>query len=191
MSEVTDAVKTLYQKFVMRDIFSFVTPGAILLASILYLFSSDFYNVLRISKEIHFLLYLPVFGVFYALGVFCMSAGAFILDNSPVPIHNRKHLTEHLIVINDFNKKTKENKEAQDQHERFVVLKQICGNNAAALFLSTIILLTKFLLDGFMSRWGLSTLFLSVILFLVSMVLFFAYKRHLEQQEIWEDLHLG
>ncbi len=191
MPDVNDAVKSLYQKFMLRDIFSFITPGAILITSVLYLFGSNVFNLLHSSKDIHFMLYLPILGVFYVLGIFCMSIGAFIFDNSPVPVHNRKHFAEHLIVINDFNKAVKDNKEAQLQHERFSVVKQICGNNAVALFMSGTILLLKFILNAIESRWAFSLLIFSAILFLISVVLYFAHKSFLEQQEIWEDLYLG
>ncbi|MBI4691326.1 MAG: hypothetical protein HY754_13840 [Nitrospirae bacterium] len=69
--------------------------------------------------------------------------------------------------------------------------KQVCGNNAAAMFLSGIILALKFSLNAFGSRLVLPLLFFSIVLFLLSIALIAAYRRYMEMQEIWEDLYLG
>ena len=67
------AIKYLYEKFILRDVLSFVTPGAlvVLAASLLFLSGSlpqQLETLLRYSRETHWLLYILLFGAFYLVG---------------------------------------------------------------------------------------------------------------------------
>lgn len=190
MPDIGDALKTLYQKFVMRDILSFITPGAVFVISALYFYAWDVEKILYISKEIPFLLYLTLFGVFYAVGFFFQSLGAYILKI--MPLHNRKKDGkrddgEHLKIIKEFNDKTKENEEAKGQQEYFIVLKQMCGNNAIAMLFSGLLIFIKFSMESRIS-WNVFLLFVATLL--VIACLYKAYQNQLNQQEKWEDLYI-
>jgi len=67
MSDIGDTVEHLYDNFLLRDLLSFVTPGAIVVISALLLkFCPS--QILDFSKSIPFIMYIPIFGVFYIIG---------------------------------------------------------------------------------------------------------------------------
>ncbi len=58
-----DAIKYLYSQFILRDVLSFITPGAIVVFVATYLFYFEL-----IDHPIHWLLFIPLFGVCYIVG---------------------------------------------------------------------------------------------------------------------------
>jgi hypothetical protein len=62
-----DAIKYLYSQFILRDVLSFITPGAIVTIAALLLFFPA-HVILCVSHSIHWVLYIPIFGVFYMVG---------------------------------------------------------------------------------------------------------------------------
>lgn len=186
MSEAGETIKNLYQKFVMRDLLSFITPGAVFVVSALYWYGWSLFKIIHISKEIPFVLYLPIFGVFYAIGFSFQFLGT--CNCEIMKIHNRSSWKEHLCYLKEFSEMTKHNEEAKGQHERFVVLKQMCANNVIALFFSGPLILCRLFLRAQIELPIL--ILLSVILILMILYLCKAQRRQLSQQEIWEDLYL-
>lgn len=63
MGDIGNAVKYLYQQFILRDVLSFVTPGVIVVWIAISLFQSEL-----LEQSIHWLLYIPIFGVLYVVG---------------------------------------------------------------------------------------------------------------------------
>lgn len=186
MSEAGETIKNLYQKFVMRDILSFITPGAIFVMCCLYLYGWDLSKIIRISKEIHFILYLPIFGVFYVLGLSFQFVGT--AKSEFIRIHNRTSWNEHLCYLKEFYNVTRNDEEAKNQHERFVVLKQACGNNCVALVFSGLLVLVKLFYVS-QATWTSLVLLLSFLLVIVA-YLYKAHERNLIQQEAWENLYI-
>ena len=74
MGDIGNTIKYLYEKFILRDLLSFITPGAIiiLIAFLLFLpepsLSQRLDTVLKYSGDMHWLLYIPLFGLFYIVG---------------------------------------------------------------------------------------------------------------------------
>jgi len=74
MGDFGSAIKSLYQDFILRDVLSFVMPGAIvvLTAFLLFLpetcFNQRLDTLFSYSQDMHWLLYIPIFGLFYMVG---------------------------------------------------------------------------------------------------------------------------
>jgi hypothetical protein len=69
-----NAVKYLYSQFILRDLLSFITPGAlVVLTAFLILLpepclSQRLATLFKYSRDMHWLLYIPLLGVFYIVG---------------------------------------------------------------------------------------------------------------------------
>ncbi|HUS49303.1 MAG TPA: hypothetical protein VMZ91_04015 [Candidatus Paceibacterota bacterium] len=169
MSDISDTVKSLYEKFLMRDLLSFITPGSIVVLSI-YLLGWGLDMIKSFFESLPFLLYIPIFGFLYIVGFATQYFGRLF---RLIRIHNRNNENEHLNGLRRVLQRS--NKEIQ-QHERFVVLKQMCGNNAVAILIAGFILAFKYPI------WFLVTF--GVIVFIC---LILGHYHNLLQQEIWED----
>ena len=66
MASFGDAIKYLYGKFILRDVFSFITPGAIIVLSGILLFNNNLNELHTI--DIPWPLYIPIFGIFFLVG---------------------------------------------------------------------------------------------------------------------------
>jgi len=164
MGEFGNAIKYLYQQFILRDILSFVTPGAIVVlsASLLLLpgacLSQRLSTLFGYSISIHWLLYIPLFGVFYMTGFAVQCFGEI---TGIIRIHRiaASGFGQRLLIllkrtwVNDariwwirahrervaFNEYTNEETHrnerewARQQDERLVVLKQMCANGSLAI----------------------------------------------------------
>lgn len=180
-----DDIRSLYQKFVLRDLFSFISPGAIFVVSALYFYGWTMDRILTVSKETPFVLYLPIFGAFYAVGLALQGIGAAL---NLAPLHNRRNAgdrrdyREHVRVLREFMEATRDREDAREQHERFVVLKQMSGNSALSVLLSGALFSIKYLLTEWL--WWIPL----CGSLLIGILLLNARRRQLEQQEKWEDL---
>lgn len=176
MSDIGDAIKYLYREFILRDLLSFVTPGAIVIVSAL-LFRFDLYQTLTFSKLIPLILYIPVFGVFFMVGFAIQILGAEILHI--IRFHTRDTDTDNYECLAKFLSKADE--EEKRQRERFVVLKQMCGNGAIAILIAAILLIIKL--------WppSSSVLVLIIMTILISLFLFLGHYVHVKRQMEWED----
>jgi hypothetical protein len=153
-----EALKYLYDKFVIRDLLSFVTPGAIVLWAVLY-----FYNRELLNTHTHWLIYIPIFGLIYVIGfaIQCFGEildlvitqrlmpssryqrwGFFLCDwrNKADALQWWRKLYRTIITQNiTIKRQDKEVREwASQDIERLVVLKQMCGNNFCAFILAAI-----------------------------------------------------
>lgn len=143
----------------MRDLLSLVLPGSIVIMSLLLLFI-EFDQLYRYVKEIHFLLYIPIFGFCFLMGFFVQCFGTLISNKRPIiKMYKPRWLNTNenvggdkgnevtmpsKIVCAKRNIETLKLQGRYKQHwERIVVLKQMCGNNAMALLISMIIYMNK------------------------------------------------
>ena len=68
-----EAIKYLYSQFILRDVLSFITPGAIVLLSATHVFNKSFE-----SLSIHWLFYVPLFGLAFVTGFAIQCLGEII-----------------------------------------------------------------------------------------------------------------
>jgi hypothetical protein len=170
MGDIGETIKGLYDKFILRDVLSFIIPGAIVILTgfLLFLPQPGFLQRLsalfEYSRDIHWLLYIPLFGFFYTIGFAIQCLGeisGFVLTQGLAMCTLKQRLgflcpgwhkkpdklrwwgyiyeirsKEHLKI----KKQKKEVREwASQEIERLVVLKQMCGNNFCAIVLAGII----------------------------------------------------
>lgn len=182
----------------MRDILSFLVPGAIVVFALLYLFGEGQNYIVNILKSVSSWIYLPLFGFCYVIGFALQCLGT---DLFPVlKFHDKrcsKHkdkqcfwqrncslcYCEHLKVLKKFNELSEE---IRGQHERFVVLKQMCGNNTLALSVVIIVIFVRILFRGYTYH----SIGVIIVMLLLVWFLYIGYKSHLERQEMWEELVL-
>ena len=155
MGDIGSAIKYLYSQFILRDVLSAITPGAIVvLSAILVLLpepslSQRLNTLFQYSTSIHWLLYIPLFGLFYVIGfaIECLERLFGIrlhkLDDSSF----RQRLgifCGNLVDKSDINKKwrgqainflwmSSDHDWAGQNYERLVVLKQMCASNFGAI----------------------------------------------------------
>ena len=158
-----DAIKYLYSQFILRDVLSFITPGAIIVAATTYVFYPEL-----LERPIHWLLFIPLFGVCYIIGFALQCFGelfGFIrftpyderswqkrfgifsckythdYDN---PCKSNIWWWEEQEKLTEFFEAIAENEGAQQGHERLVVLKQMCGNGFIAIAIASVLIAAKF-----------------------------------------------
>ena len=182
MADIGDAIKYLYREFILRDLLSFVTPGAIVVGSLLLPWCnlSQIQELPAFLKSIPFVVYIPIFGVFFMAGfaIQCFGVVTHLLK-----IHFRKDTKEHLKVLKTFLNNTDE--EGKRLRERLVILKQMCGNGAIAVFIASISLSIKLWKPTF-SPWSSG-----VIAGLLIIFLYCGHRFHVRQMGYWEDLSVG
>lgn len=195
MGEISSIIRYLYEKFLLRDLLSFITPGAIVVSSVLLLWwcpSQIFYYL----DKIHWILYIPIFGFLYLVGyaVFCLG-GVFITtfsNKSPIILHDRIHgrrVWEIKFLKPRHNIRYKFQQIADDKSsqelERIIVHKQMAGIGSLAVFIAVLNLginLTN------CSWWPLfATILLAAVLLLS---LYFDHRRSVLNERIWEDMTL-
>ena len=183
MASFGDAIKYLYGKFLLRDILSFVTPGAIVVLTATYLFFPE-----MLCRSIAWPLYIPLFGLFYATGfaVECLERlfGCVRLHT----LDNASCKQRWSILCGNWRKKPdiyKEFREAAIQflwmsrhhdwagqdYERKIVLKQMCANNFGAIIIAGVLFLFSFCQNVWV-KFGILSL---VILFLL-LSLYWGYR---------------
>ena len=175
MSEISDGIQYLYSKFIMRDLLSFVTHGAIVVGSLLLL-HWELSWILDFLKSIPFVLYIPIFGILYMVGFAVQCLGAEIIH--VIKFHRSKTDKEHFMLLAKLQ--TIDREKAMSTHERFVVLKQMCGNGAFAIFIAGVLLAIK-LWISYLSPWALGIM---VVLLIIS--LYWGHLVHVRRQEEWE-----
>lgn len=157
-----EAIKYLYSQFILRDLLSFITPGAIVLVSICYVFDEQFYSI-----SIHWILFIPLFGFAFVVGFAIQCLGEIFgvvsfrpnikstwYDRMKIIFCKWRELDNPACKWNDpdnplgmkkayeadqaFWKAVKDDEEKKQGRERAVVLTQLCINNAFSLFIATI-----------------------------------------------------
>ena len=162
MGDFGDAIKHLYDKFILRDVLSFVTPGAIVtLTTFIILKEPSLNELLRYSRDIHWLLYIPLFGLFFVVGFSVQCLGVFLgcirlhkIDKSDIK-QRFKMLFGKLQEKDDcsgeargkvisFINSTASHDWARQHCERSVILKQMCANNLFAFIIAGVFLWVSF-----------------------------------------------
>lgn len=161
-----NAIKYLYSQFILRDVLSFITPGTIVVLTAFLLFLPEpclgqrLDTLFRYSRDIHWLLYIPLFGIFYMVGfaVQCFGEAVRLIysyrdvrvtwsnirdifrcrwRDIPNPLSFREEFDD-LIA---FWQATERNEGARQGRERLVIMKQMCGNGFLAIVIASFLLL--------------------------------------------------
>jgi hypothetical protein len=196
-----DAIKYLYSQFILRDVLSFITPGAIVVFAATYVFYPEL-----LDRAIHWLLFIPLFGVFYIVGFALQCFGELFGFIRFTPYGERswgkrfgifscKYVTNKDSIIwwqeeekklSDFYEEAKENEGVQQGHERMVVMKQMCGNGLMAIFIAGIFILVYFLCACIWVNIALGVLLAIVLLG----SLFWGYRVHMLKQNTRETMFM-
>ena len=197
MGDFGDAISNLYEKFILRDLLSFITPGAIVVLTALLLFL-PIGELFELSRSMHWLLYIPLFGLFFISGFAIQCAGEFlgIIHFSP-PDKYHWDCKQRLKILLPFGwSKEKDNMwwvnyykdilnfwestatddTARQARERLIVLKQMCANGSLAIFIAGILLLV----NNWVHLASLVLFFIVTASLLLS--LFWGYRVHVLRQ---------
>jgi hypothetical protein len=187
MSGLGDAIKYLYSQFILRDVLSFITPGAIVVLTAFLLFLPEpcltqrLETLFRYSTSIYWLLYIPLFGLFYVTGYALQC-----IKNLMHCCYSTKK-TESL--------KSKREKEieflnvaaltewATQHRERVVVHKQMCVNNFVAIIIAGIFLIV----DAFCPWQYVNITIVSVVIIFLLVSVFCDYRDSVAAQDTIED----
>lgn len=86
MQGITEAIKYLYQQFILRDVVAYVAPGAILAGCVLWVvFGTD--KAARILLGIPAIAYLPIYGIVFITGLGLQNLGEML---HMLRFHNRR-----------------------------------------------------------------------------------------------------
>jgi hypothetical protein len=210
-----DAIKYLYSQFILRDVLSFITPGAIVTIAALLLFLHP-HEIIYLSRSIHWIIYIPIFGVFYMVGFAIQCLGDLIGFIRFTPygedkrsfgrrrgIFSCKYVTNRESIIwwqeeekelskfydkvdKEIDKNTGKGEGIKQGHERMVVMKQMCANGFMAIFIAII-----FILVYFYCPWIWINITLGVLLAIVLLgSLFWGYRVHMLKQNTRETIFM-
>lgn len=177
MDKVNKIIDNFYSNFVLRDLLSFITPGAISIFSSLTLIF-DFQDIINFFSNISLLIFIPALGLFYSIGYSLQFLGVTIrIINKDENQNDKERIIDYKNIIKISNKK---NTYLMLQRERLVILKQMTGNNAMALSIFIIIFSIK-------KFWfsGLNVVAL-ILMILLTFFLFLANNDLVKRQENWE-----
>jgi hypothetical protein len=194
MQGLTEAIKYLYQQFILRDVVAYVTPGTILAACLLRVHFSGLEPVVLFIEGIPKVAYVPIYGLLFTMGLGIQNFGELIgLLTDHVRKDKQGHLSEklrfeklqefHRVVLSRQTPDEKDNyaEWMERTRERIEVKKYASGNIALALAMGTIvILLSK--LSWNAGRWAILA---TGAILAVSLI----RANHLQAENVrlWED----
>jgi hypothetical protein len=190
MQGIAEAIKYLYQQFILRDVVAYVTPGTILAASVLKVLLTT-QNAINFVKEIPKIAYVPIYGLLFVIGLALENIGVVL---KILPEHKRADDGERFEKLQDFHRATAI-KGSTDQRndygdalermrERIEVKKYASGNIALALVISAILIwVTKIIPQS--NRWAVASVGAILVASLVRV-----HGRQLNNVTIWEDIAL-
>ena len=200
MQGITEAIKYLYQQFILRDVVAYVAPGAILAGCILWVvFGAD--QAVRILLGIPAIAYLPIYGIVFITGLGLENLGEMLRmlrfhnrgDESHTRLKDRKRPDdrEHFRVLQKFHQATSAQGDAdkgdgygawlERTRERITVKKYASGNIAIAILVSMVLLLVTTRRPD----WTLEAIVAVGVILIVSLLR--AHWYQLKLQVIWED----
>lgn len=181
---MADALKYLYSQFILRDVLSCITPGAIVILTSLFLY----WPGLLMNNALAWPLYIPLFGLFYVTGfaIECLERlSGFIrlhtLDNASfsqrLSIFSGNQGTKTDIYKDfreaaiEFLRMSKNQDWAQQDYERKIVLKQMCAGNVGAIAIAVLLLAISYIPWPWLRLIGVG-----FILLLLLVSLFWGYR---------------
>ncbi len=210
MTDFGNAIKYLYREFILRDILSFVTPGAIIIvtASVLLIpeptLKDSLERLFGYSRSMYWLLYIPLFGLFFMVG-FAVQCFGEIFDIIRFTPNDQGCWRQRFNIFwckwaKDSNniwwgqaherfatlhEAIKDDETAWHGRERLVVLKQMCGNGFLAILIAGLLILVH-------QCWPQVWLwFLLTVAFLLLVSLFWGFRVHVLRQYTREETILS
>jgi len=210
MGGIGDAIKYLYDKFILRDVLSFITPGAIVVLAATHLF---FPEVCYYHYHIPWPFYIVIFGVFFVAGFAVQCLGEIIgfIRFTPYPENNWRRrgrifccnwrkdydkadsketniwFWEEHRKSNEFfeaiNRDTMNNQDVRLGRERLVALQQMCGNGFIAILIAVIL----FSISLCPATW-VKILLASLVALLLLLALFWGFRVTLLRKYVRECL---
>ena len=161
MQGLSEAIKYLYQQFILRDVVAYVTPGTILVACALTVYLGNVKDALAFIKQIPAIGYVPIYGLLFITGLGIQYLGEML---KVLREHNRSTNEERFAKLEEFHRATaahqlKDGKSdysgaLERTRERIEVKKYASGNIAAAMVISGILILVTRVFP-FSGRWAL------------------------------------
>ena len=207
MGGIGDAIKYLYDNFLLRDVLSFVTPGAVVTAAAVFVVAPEVFD-----RHLPWPLFIPLFGVFFVVGYALQSLGVLfglLRINRHVDRNargwaglclrfrffrpgwdNERNVwwKRAYFEVQAFNAATErpELAWARQQVERVVVLRQMCGNGSLATLVAGILLCV----GGFVNDWytpflpcWLVALSLVLVTLFLPLLLYWGYRASLISED--------
>src|SRR5882672_2781642 len=159
MQGIADAIKYLYQEFILRDVVAYVTPGAILAASVVCVLLGDD-KAVKFALGIPKAAYLPIYGALFITGLGLENLGEMFgvlrFHNRRVRApkrhedQNRPSDEEHFRVLQELHRTASAQtltgedgygSKLERTRERITVKKYAAGNIAIALLVSMVLVL--------------------------------------------------
>ncbi|MEK6281057.1 MAG: hypothetical protein AABN95_11950 [Acidobacteriota bacterium] len=180
MAEVAESIKYFYQEFILRDVLSYVTPGAIVAGCVLKLNYGDSAGILL--KDLPGVYYIPIFGVLFLIGFALQNLGELL---HILKWHDRRNDKTHLQILKTFHSRSKavgENAEwIERTRERMAVKKIASGTAIMATLISLVLIALK---EYYPASLEVAEVLLCLLLVIA---LYQGHRRQLRAQEFWED----
>lgn len=198
MQGIVEAIKYLYQQFILRDVVAYVAPGTILATCLLRVHFRGLEPAVLFIQGIPKIAYVPIYGLLFTLGLGIQNFGELIgLLKDHVRKDKKGHLSEELRFekLQQFHRVvlSRQTSDQRDDYaewmertrERIEVKKYAAGNIALALVMGAVlILLAK--LSWNAGRWAI--LATGAIL---AVSLIYTNHRQAANVKIWEDGAIG
>ena len=207
MGDIGSAIKYLYSQFILRDVLSFITPGAIVVLTAFLLFlpkpilGPGLEKLFIYSTSMHWLLYIPLFGGFYMVGFavqcfgeiwdiirftpkgqgsWCQRFKIFWFKWADSGKNKEWWWHEDHKRFADFFEATEKNGGIRQGRERMVVLKQMCANGFLAISMAVFLLC--------ISLFQLSLWLILIVAIPLLASLFWGYRVHVLRQNTRETI---
>ena len=154
MQGIAEAIKYLYQQFILRDVVAYVAPGTILAACLRRLQFGGLDPALEFIRDIPPIAYVPIYGLLFTIGLGIQNFGEMIKfrGRSLLKDHARENDKARFDKLQDFHRAvlsrqvseqmTNEYSEVLERtRERIEIKKYASGNIALAVVMSAISML--------------------------------------------------
>jgi hypothetical protein len=154
MQGMAEAIKYLYQHFILRDVVAYVAPGAILAACLLRLHYGGLDPALKFIKDIPPIAYVPIYGLLFTIGLGIQNFGEMIKfrGGSLLKDHTRENNKVRFDKLQEFHRavlSSQVSKQMVNEYtevlertrERIEIKKYASGNIAVALVMTAISML--------------------------------------------------
>ena len=189
MQGIAEAIKYLYQQFILRDVVAYVAPGTVLAVCSLGAHLGGLEPTINFIKGIPAIAYVPIYGLLFTTGLGIQNLGEMIklLKDSV-----RRNEKEHLDKLQEFHRAVLSNRVSTQMvneysdvlertRERIEIQKYATGNIALAMVMGAILIwITK----NFPNSWSWAIL---VIVAILAISLIRAHLVQVKNVEIWED----
>ena len=189
MQGITEAIKYLYQQFILRDVVAYVTPGTILAACLVSVHFAGLQPAVNFIKTIPSIYYVPIYGLLFTTGLGIQNFGEAIkLLKDTVRANEKEHLDKlqqfHRAVLSTQISKQMVNEYSEvleRTRERIEIKKYATGNIAVAMVMGAVLIgITMSFPNS--AHWA--TL---VIVAILAISLIRAHRVQVKNVKLWED----